>query len=227
MKKPASSLARIKRRPSRRRYELVLFDLDGTLAESLTVGLEVMNGLRLVFGYGKLDPVDPRLRMVHGMAFLRDILGLGLIKMIAWVPLFKFLVVRRAGEIGVYPGWTDTLKKIKRRYRLGIITSSPENYVRTVLENGGFSDFDIIVTGVRYHRKDAALAKIMAEQGVKADNILYVGDELRDLDACRKVKVPFAAVSWGKDHEDLFLARRRQIRTLLREPEDILGELGL
>jgi phosphoglycolate phosphatase len=230
MKRASSRPARDSRprKPAvKRAYKLILFDLDGTLAESLTVGLEVMNGLRLLFGYGKLDAADPRLRTVHGMAFLRDILGLSLVKMIAWVPLFKFLVVRRADEIGVYPGWNETLKKLKRRYPLGIVTSSPEHYARTVLKNGGFHDFVVLKTGVRYHRKDAAIAQIMAERGLEAGDILYIGDELRDLEACRAVKVHFAAVSWGKDHEDLFKARRRQIRALLSEPEDLLKELGL
>lgn len=231
MKKIASKKNRAGPAASRARgaakIKFIAFDLDGTLAESLTVGLEVMNGLRLVFGYAKLDPADPRLRLVHGMAFLRDILGLSLFKMIAWAPLFKFLVVRRAHEIGVYRGWADTLKKLKQRYRLGILTSSPEKYARTVLNNGGFSDFDVIKSGVRYHRKDAALAALLAEEGLRPDEIFYVGDEIRDLDACRKAKVPFVAVTWGKDHEDLFQGRKKEILALLREPEDILNLLML
>jgi phosphoglycolate phosphatase len=34
--------------------------------------------------------------------------------------------------------------------------------------------------------------------------LLYIGDEIRDLTACRNVGIPFIAVSWGKDHPDLF-----------------------
>ena len=36
--------------------KLVLFDLDGTLANSLDVGLDTMNKIRFLFGYKKLDP---------------------------------------------------------------------------------------------------------------------------------------------------------------------------
>jgi phosphoglycolate phosphatase-like HAD superfamily hydrolase len=49
-------------------------------------------------------------------------------------------------------------------------------------------------------------AKILKE--IKTDDMIYVGDEVRDIEACKKAGVPVIAVTWGfNDMEALIDAK--------------------
>lgn len=205
--------------------KLILFDLDGTLANSMQTGLIVMNRLRHLFGYGELKTDDPRLRKISGMAFVRDVLGLNILQMLVWSRLFKFLVTREADKIEVYPGWKTVIKRLKKKFRIGIVTSAPQTYTKTILKNSGLVDFDLIVTDVKYHRKDVRLKRILEEEGLAAHDVIYVGDELRDYLACEKHGISFVAVTWGKDHTDVFKPVQKKVLAMINTPARLLNAL--
>lgn len=200
---------------------VVLFDFDGTLADSLGVGLEEINRLALLFGYRKLDRDDPRLRTVAGMDFVKNVLGLGIVKMGVWAVVLKRLVVRRAGDIGVYPGWRTTLLALKKTgVSLGIVTSSSRQFVDTILTAADCDVFDFTVSDVPYHRKASGLKAALRQVKVRSSQAIYVGDERRDVEAAVSCGIPFVAVSWGKDHPDLL--RQTKISGMLAEPRQLL-----
>lgn len=202
--------------------KLILFDLDGTIADSLMAGLGSMNQLRYFFGYKKLDPADPRLRLTTGMDFVKNILGLNILQVVLWSKLLKFLVTRQATTIGVYKGWKTALKSLKKKYELGLMTSAPRVYADTILGNAGLLNlFDLKVTDIKYHRKASSLKKILQNKKLKPDEVVYVGDETRDLQACLKCGVPFVAVNWGKDHESLFASLTHPLRGIIGRPAEL------
>lgn len=199
----------------------VLFDFDGTLADSLGVGLEEINRLAFLFGYRKLDRDDPRLRTVAGMDFVKNVLGLGIVKMGIWAVVLKRLVVRRAGDINVYPGWRATLLALKKMgFPLGIVTSSSREFVDRILTAAECNVFDFIVSDVPYHRKKTGLKDALKQARVRPSQAFYVGDERRDVEAAISCGIPFVAVSWGKDHPDLL--RQAKISGMLAAPRQLL-----
>lgn len=201
--------------------KLILFDLDGTLAQSLEIGLDTMNVLRFVFGYPKLSRHDPRLRQKSGIRFVRDVLKLNMVQFFFWMKLMKFLMSRQAEKIPIYAGWKETITKLKQSHKLGIITSSGLAYTQIILHRAGINCFDIIKADIKYHRKDQTLESLLASEHVLPQQVLYIGDELRDLEAAQKVKMPFVAVNWGKDDESVFAASSLKLRGVLHQPEDL------
>jgi phosphoglycolate phosphatase len=188
----------------KRAPKLVLFDLDGTLANSLEIGLNAMNRLRYVFGYKHLDKNDPRLRQISGPDFVKVFLGLNTTQALAWIILLKWLVGRQAHNIRLFAGILPMMRTLKKNVPVGIVTSAPRRYTQIILKNGKLPAFDVFETNVKYLAKDVRIAKILKRKGLKPRQVLYVGDELRDAQACAKVGVPFLAVDWGKDHADVF-----------------------
>lgn len=205
------------------RTKLVLFDLDGTLAQSLEIGLDNMNLLRFFFGYPKLARHDPMLRQKSGVGFVKDVLGLNLLQFFFWMKLMKFLMSREAKKIPVYAGWKDTIQKLKSSHKLGIVTSSGQAYTKIILQNAGLDCFDIIRADIKYHRKDRVLENLLSSERLLPQQALYIADELRDLEAAQKVKIPFVAVSWGKDDESVFAKSSFKPRGVLQQPEDLLN----
>jgi phosphoglycolate phosphatase len=63
----------------------------------------------------------------------------------------------------------------------------------------------------------------MRRYGLRADELLYVGDEVRDVNACRKVGIPIVGVSWGlNDHNALVEAEANYV---VDTPEELLSLL--
>lgn len=209
-------------RQKKKNPKLILFDLDGTLAESLQIGLKTINQLRFLFGYKKLGENDERLRRVSGMRFAQEILGLNIFQMLIWIKLVKMLVIKQADKIGIYRGWKTRLKLLKKNYRLAVLTSSPETYAKTILRNAKINHhFEFIQSDISYHRKAKALKKILKNHNLKCKDVMYLGDELRDFNACQACNIPFVAVTWGKDHKDLFLPHQEKIIGIINSPKEL------
>ncbi len=201
-------------------YKYVLFDLDGTLADSLEIGLQAMNRIRFLFGYKKLDKKDPRLRQISGPDFVKIVLGLNPLQAILWITLLKALVARQAHKIKLFPGTKALLKTLSQSTKTGVVTSAQPSYTKTILKNGGIWPLSVLETNVKYLEKDVRLIKLLKQLKLKPKEVLYVGDELRDAHACERSHIPFLAVDWGKDHADVFGSVTKV--GIVKRPQDIL-----
>jgi len=201
-------------------YKYVLFDLDGTLADSLEIGLNAMNRIRFLFGYKKLDKRDPRLRRVSGPDFVKTILGLNPLQAILWITLLKVLVARQAHKIKLFPGVKTMLKTLRAFVKIGVVTSAQPGYTKTILKKAGLWPLSIMEANVKYLEKDVRLLKLLKQLKLKPKEVLYVGDELRDAQACERSHVDFLAVAWGKDHADIFDSVKKV--GIVKAPRDIL-----
>jgi phosphoglycolate phosphatase-like HAD superfamily hydrolase len=202
------------------RFQLVLFDLDGTLARSLEIGLETVNSLRFFFGYKKLYANDPRLRQHSGRDFVKHVLRLNPLQYLVWFSLMKILILRNGPRIRLYPGVKKVLTRLRGATRLGIVTSAPRTYARTILKKGGVDFFDVVLCGIAYHSKSAGLAKVLQRFAITSEEVLYIGDELRDGRACAELGIPFIGVDWGTDHRDVL--KRVPSLAIISRPEELL-----
>ena len=101
-------------------------------------------------------------------------------------------------EVKPYEGIVEGLQELKASgYRLGVLTSNEEHLVREFLETHQYPLFDFVVSEKTLFGKDKALRKIMKKFTLERDNVVYVGDEPRDVAACRKAGIAVLGVSWG------------------------------
>ncbi|WP_049127005.1 HAD hydrolase-like protein, partial [Burkholderia cenocepacia] len=60
--------------------------------------------------------------------------------------------------------------------------------------------------GIPLFGKARRLRALVREAGVRADEVLYVGDEIRDADAARRARIAFQGVAWGYTAPDALQA---------------------
>lgn len=103
-------------------------------------------------------------------------------------------------EVKFYKGIDRVLKSIKKNgIEIGILTSNDLENVESSLKKYNLDIFDFIRTGVKYFGKAQKIRKLKRKIG----DFIYVGDELRDIEACKKAGVPIIAVSWGFNDKSL------------------------
>jgi phosphoglycolate phosphatase len=206
------------------RYEMLLWDFDGTLADTLGMSVRLYNELAGRHGFRPID--DPQaVRRLSTLAFLRAH-GISL----ARLPAFRreFLARQRAviHAIRLFPDLPETLRAIHGRgVRLGVLSSNDRDNILACLDGSGVANlFDFVVGYVRLLGKARALRRVLKDRGLGAAELLYVGDEVRDVEAARRAGVDVAAVTWGYHERDVLAGVSPT--HLVTRPGDILALLG-
>ena len=80
---------------------------------------------------------------------------------------------------------------------MGILTSNSSQNVKEFLKNHQLDVFDFTHSVSKFWGKSSGLKRLIRKYKLKPDHLLYIGDEIRDLEAAKKAGIRFAAVTWG------------------------------
>jgi phosphoglycolate phosphatase len=135
---------------------------------------------------------------------------------------FKKLLAESAYKTKLFPEVVEILSKLKSSgYRVGLLTSSPKKTIEIVLNKYGLSDFfEFLKTDASIYHKERDIQKVIRQNQLDKSNLYYVGDEIRDLHACRKLGIQCISVSWGFSSRELLQKENPEI--ILDKPSEIL-----
>jgi phosphoglycolate phosphatase len=184
-------------------YKLVVWDFDGTLADSLALALSIFNRFAAELRYRPIENPE-MVRSMTTRQFLRHH-GISLWRLPRLVRRFHAAASENADQLQLYPGLPDALAGLfAGGIRLGILSSNKEDNIRRCLRANGAEEYFAFVVGYpRLFGKGKALRRIVRAERVRQAEVLYVGDEVRDIEAARKAGVTSAAVTWGFHAEPL------------------------
>lgn len=175
----------------------IIFDLDGTIADSESVFFDIVNELAPRFGYAPIIADESgELKKLHLRDFLRKRLGWRIILLPLILRAGRARYHALADTVPVFPGTKEVFAKLREHgVRIGIVSSSKESTIRAILEANGLAvDF---IAESNLFGKARALRKALREQSMAASDVVYVGDEVRDVEACQKTGIKIVAVTWG------------------------------
>lgn len=110
--------------------------------------------------------------------------------------------LRRKKDIKLFPGMVETLRTLSKSYKLGVVSSnSEENIIQTLRKHNVLGLFDFIFSQSSIFGKHKVLKKMCNKYQISPSEVVYVGDEDRDVIAAKKIKIKNIAVSWGYNSE--------------------------
>jgi phosphoglycolate phosphatase len=176
----------------------VIFDFDGTLANSVDLMFELYNNYAPQFGYLPVERSEFSAirRMGYTKAMrLKKIKARRLPKIIMTLSREMHSHIDR---VRPYEGIVKVLHELKQSgFSIGVLTSNQAPLVEEFFQVHGFPEFDFVVSEKTIFGKDKALRKILKRFELRRDQVLYIGDEPRDVTASRKAGVMAIGVSWG------------------------------
>lgn len=175
----------------------ILFDFDGTLADTLPHILNIANRLADVYGYKKVAENEiASYREKKTRQAMRE-LNIPVLLLPRIAMQIKKELSKEMHLINPVQGLREVTDKLKTRCRLGIVTSNSLKNVQCFLQAHHMDWFEIIHTESSIFGKSRILKKILKNQCLEASEVMYVGDETRDVEAALKTGIQMVAVSWG------------------------------
>jgi phosphoglycolate phosphatase len=180
------------------RPKLLLFDFDGTVADTFQCGLEILNSMAGEFRFRPLEEADlPRARDMRTRELIK-FLGIPATRLPKISQRGKEELNLRMDSIQPFHGMVDILRSLHAGgFRLGILTSNSEDNVAVFLKKFGIEIFDFVCTSSKLTGKARVIRKILKDHKLKPRQVLLVGDEVRDIEAAQETGIHMAAVTWG------------------------------
>ncbi|MBN3835206.1 HAD hydrolase-like protein [Burkholderia sp. Ac-20344] len=188
-------------------FRLIAFDFDGTLADSLDSFLAALSEASRMHDFRDATPeLRPALRGMSARDIIRA-LDVPMWKVPRVTIDMRRLMRPRIAQVALFPGVDETFDALAARgIRIAIATSNTEEIVRDRLGPRASSRVEHFACGIPLFGKARRLRALVHEAGVRNDEVLYVGDEIRDADAARRARIAFQGVAWGYTAPDALQA---------------------
>lgn len=192
---------------------LVMFDLDGTLIDSVPDLAAAVDRMLVELGRAPAGVEQVRQWVGNGARVLVRRALAGSLEHAAVdeaeseAALARFLDIY--GECHtlttLYPGVHELLEALSTAaVELAVVTNKPERFVAPLLEQVGLGGYFRWIIGgdtLPQQKPDpAALLQVMHLTGVSQKQAVFVGDSRNDVLAARAAGVPCVAVSYGYNH---------------------------
>ncbi len=199
----------------------LIFDFDGTVADSFDATVRIANALGPVFGYRPAQPDEVEVLRTWSYSRVASELG------VSWhkIPLIAARIRKELSEnvahLETFPGLPTVLGELRARgFGLGILTSNSKSNVERFLAARGLDQFDFVSTSSSVWGKQRRLKALLRSHKLRADEVAYVGDEVRDIEATRPLDICMVAVGWGYSAVDHLAEHRPQ--HLITKPAELL-----
>jgi N-acetyl-D-muramate 6-phosphate phosphatase len=212
----------------------VLFDLDGTFADTAPDLGSAINAMRRARGLADLPPSAMRPVTSHGARGLLNV-GFGVgpdhpdyrTMREEFLTLYERDICR---ETRLFPGIADLLSTLEERgLRWGIVTNKAERLARLLLARLGVSSrATCIIGGDTTPNLKPHPAPLLAACGVLGEDpraCIYLGDDRRDVEAARAAGMRPIAVDWGYHHPQHGSPGTWQADAVLTRPHELTALL--
>lgn len=187
------------------KYELAVFDMDGTILNTLDDLTDATNHALRTFGYPE-----------HTIEEVRFFVGNGIAKLIeratpegtseedrakVRAEFMAYYKVHSADKTGPYPGITDLLGRLRAAgVKTAVVSNKPDPAVRDLCKTYYDGLFDAAVGDMEGQAVKPApdmCLKVFKELGMGPENAVYIGDSDTDIQTARNAGLDEILVSWG------------------------------
>lgn len=216
------------------KFSACIFDLDGTLADTLGSIADIANGALRAFHLPTIEKERYKLMVGNGADKLlsRMLEAVGADLSPQAFKAFRAEYDRRyaadpLGGVTAYPGLVQLLTDLKAAgVKLGVLSNKPDNMTKLIVK-ALYGDLPDTVQGqtdgVPKKPDPTAVLAMTAKLGVAPEEVLYVGDSGVDMDTAHNAGMLSCGVLWGfrsrqelEDHKAAYIVKdAEKLRALI------------
>lgn len=202
--------------------KVIIFDFDGTIADTVDALVGIANRLAVEFGYIQITQEELAILRNFTSREIIKYSGISLLKIPFLLKKVKSELKNKIHEFKPIPGIREALIELQNQgYRLGIITSNSQDNVTAFLKMNELDNlFDFIYSGVTIFGKTTIINNALKQKQLKPQSVIYVGDETRDIEASKKANIKVIAVTWGFNSPEVLAKQNPDF--LIDQPSELL-----
>ena len=203
--------------------KVIIFDFDGTIADTLDAIVNISNRLALEFGYKQTSFAEiTQLKNLNSREIIKQS-GISIFKVPFLIRKVKAELSKEITEVKPIIGIKEALTELKAQgNNLLIITSNSKDNVMLFLEKNNLEYlFSSIYSGATLFGKSKIINKILKQEDINIEQVIYVGDETRDIESARKSKIKAIAVTWGFNSKKVLAEQNPDY--LIHQPHELIN----
>ena len=210
----------------------VLFDLDGTLADTAPDLAAAVNRLRADQG---LEPMPLAQLRPFASAGARGLVHAGFgVKPgddeydALREAFLEFYRERPCVDTRLFPGIAELLQEFARRaIPWGVVTNKATRFTDRIIATLKLAPACVVCGDTTPHLKPHAAPMLLAAEqlALPAKDCVYLGDDLRDIQAARAAGMRAVAVDWGYHHPESGGPEAWNADAVIAHPRDLIGLL--
>ncbi|TSA46437.1 MAG: HAD family hydrolase [Deltaproteobacteria bacterium] len=199
---------------------LLLFDFDGVLADSLDLYAEAVARCLLQIGTPIVKNREDYLALFEGN-FYESMAAKG-VDLVAFAAAAKEILPGiNYDAMKPFEGLIPVLEALQKNHLLAVISSNGFRTISKMLERFGFDRFfqGILGSDFLFSKKDK-IAHALSKYGIDRTRTFYIGDTTGDILEAREAGVRTVAVTWGWHSREKLVAVHPDF--LVDKPQDLL-----
>jgi phosphoglycolate phosphatase len=186
----------------------IIYDFDGTIADSWEEGIAIFNEIAARRGYNTITGENKEILRAQGWREVCKHLGIPLLMLPFVVNEARKRISTRLSEVQPFPHISEVIALLHTRgYTQAIVTSNDTTGVTEFVRAHQLSEYVQCVEGnCSLFNKARKIKRLMRAQRMVPAETIYVGDEIRDIEAARKAGIRIVSVTWGANTEAVLRA---------------------
>lgn len=202
------------------KFKYIFFDFDGTIADTEKVNFKILEQLSNKYKFKTLKIGELHHAKKMNAFQLMHHLNVKKYKLPFILRKGKKLLKQNIRNIDLcMNNFAEVLPLLKSSgVKLAIITSNSKKNVNLFLQNHNLDCFDFIASSSLFG-KEHKIKKIIKKEKINPVDVIYVGDEIRDISAAKLANIKIAIVSWGYNSLDSLVSHEPDF--VLNDPYDL------
>lgn len=199
----------------------LLFDFDGTIADSISLGWRIANLLAPKFGHAPFTAEDFGNFRSQPMHKVLKELHIPLYKLPHAITLALNEYRHLVHELEPCEGIIPMLAELKnRQIPMALLSSNTGENLQIFLKRLQIEAFQWVEGTAGILKKSRRIKIQLKKHKLNPRDVIYIGDETRDIDAAHKCGIQVIAVSWGFHTVELLASHNPDF--LVSHPSEIV-----
>ncbi len=202
--------------------KVLLFDFDGTIADTADAIVKIYNEIAREHGYVLISKQNLAAMRTQSVIENMRYAGVPMLQLPFIIKRVRDELRHKVADLRVIEGIKEPLRTLKAKgYKLYIVSSNSEENIKSFLQHHEILEFDDVFSVFNLFGKHTKIKQLIKANNWEPSSVMYIGDEARDMEAARRANIGCVAVAWGYNSEESLLQHHPD--KILRNP----NELGL
>jgi phosphoglycolate phosphatase len=199
------------------KYKYVVFDFDGVIADSFKIYTDCIN--KEISSYFNINTTFEDISLLLRNSNKHDLIKKYVkskFKILSIILKIRWKILRKYKDVKIFTGIKEILNELKNNgYHLILLSSNWKINIKPITDKYNITNlFEYTFYGANSLDKKKCLENMLKKLKINKKEIIYIGDEVTDIIACKKIGCPIMAVSWGfncekylQNYNPIFIAK--------------------